>query len=527
MTMRTLRIAAALLAGAACYALAFPPVDAAGLAWLTLVPLLLVLPGRTPAQAFGWGWFYGFACGWGTTWWLAHAVSTYFAAGLFAGLVAMSGAYAVAVAGAYGLFAAAASRVVSAPRRRTVRALGVAALWTASEYLRARVVAQPWALLGYTQHAHVGLIQVSALTGVYGVSFLVALANAAVAEAVRAVRAGDRPRHAIAACACPVALITAVWLLGATHARRGPAGGFAAHPVAVVQTGVAPAYSWTRAYAERELFAHIRATDALPATPKPALIVWPENALTLYLENEPGVAATLASLAVRRHADLLFGAPRYADGHTYNSARLVSASGRSAGHYDKQHLVLFAETPPLGADPGEAHESPRSFTAGSQPGVLPSFVPLGVSICHEILYPDLIRREIQAGAELLVNISNDGWLDAGWGAASRQHFAMAVFRAVETRRYLVRAATTGVSGVIDPYGRVLEALAPGTVGAATASVAGRATLTPYVRVGDAFAGGCTAFAVALAAIELRRRRPTRVRRRRPALGASAPAGSAS
>src|SRR5207249_3160230 len=179
------------------------------------------------------------------------------------------------------------------------------------------------------------------------------------------------------------------------------------------------------------------------------------------------------------------------------------ASGESGGHYDKQRLVLFAEAGPLAAPPPEAaNESPRDFTAGTAPGVLQSFVPLGVSICHEILYPDLIGRAVAAGASLLVNISNDGWLDGGYGAASRQHFAMAVFRAVETRRYLVRAATTGVSGIVDPFGRVVETVAPGAVGAVTGVVAARGELTPYVRFGDAFALLCILHIAALIATTL-------------------------
>src|SRR5207249_1081421 len=130
------------------------------------------------------------------------------------------------------------------------------------------------------------------------------------------------------------------------------------------------------------------------------------------------------------------------------------------------------------------------FSAGSGPGILKSFVPLGVSICHEILFPDVVGRAVLAGAELLINVSNDGWLDGGHGIASRQHFGMVAFRAVETRRYLVRAATTGVSGVIDPYGRVVDSLGSGESGVVTAAVAGCRTITPYVRLGDAFSFGC-------------------------------------
>lgn len=127
--------------------------------------------------------------------------------------------------------------------------------------------------------------------------------------------------------------------------------------------------------------------------------------------------------------------------------------------------------------------------------MLPGFVPLGVSICHEILYPDVVHGAVSHGAQLLVNIANDGWLDGGFGVASRQHFAMSVFRAVEAHRFLVRAATTGVSGIIDPNGRILVAQAPGTVGVVTASVGGLAAITPYVAYGDAFAFACMALVI--------------------------------
>src|SRR5262249_44271923 len=133
---------------------------------------------------------------------------------------------------------------------------------------------------------------------------------------------------------------------------------------------------------------------------------------------------------------------------------------------------------------------------GDEAVLLKSFLPLGVSVCHELLFPEVIAASVAEGAALLVNVSNDGWLDGGAGIASRQHFAMAVFRAVETRRYLVRAATTGVSGIVDPYGAVVDALPPGASGTLVASVAGRTAMTPYVRFGDVFALACTLVAAA-------------------------------
>jgi apolipoprotein N-acyltransferase len=497
----TARIAA-ILVGGGLHALACPPVDGAAFAWLTLVPLLLAIRGRGAAAALAYGTLYGSAVGWSMTWWAAEAAARFFGLGLPLAILALTAFYALVSAPTFGLFAAGAQALLR-HRSSAAARLAVAALWVATELVRARVVGQPWGLLGYTQHAHLGLIQMATVTGVYGVSFVLVLGNALVADAVLALRRGAGRR--LARLAPPALLIVAPWIGGAILTTRAAPETAPARPVVVVQTGVPPAFEWTRAYAEQQLLAHLRATRAALADTDAALVVWPEHAVTRYLEREPWLAAELATLAARHRTDLLFGVPRFEAERTYNSVRLITAAGRNGGHYDKQHLVLFAEATPY-VDPRASgpSESPRAFSAGSGPGVLQGFLPLGVSICHEVLDPDLIGRAVRAGAAVLVNVSNDGWLDGGHGVASRQHFAMATFRSVEARRYLVRAATTGISGVIDPYGRVLRALPPGTTGTAVAAVAGRTDLTPYVRYGDAFALACAlAAAAALGAPRLR------------------------
>lgn len=485
----------AVLAGAGLYALAFPPFGHSAAAWLTLVPVLLAVHDCSWRRAFGYGVFFGFGFGWAVTWWLAQALARYIGAGLPVGVLAMSGAYVLAVGIPVGVFAAGASVLLGA-RARVSTPFAIAALWTATELLRGRLLGQPWGLLGYTQHGHTAIVQVAALTGVYGVSFLLALANVTVALVVLDARTLGR-RRTLALVASPLVVILGVTLGGAIAARRGPMGGFGGRRVAIVQTNVPPAFEWTPAYAQRQLQTHVEATDRIAASAHPALIVWPENAIPRYLETDPSIAAVLAQVAMRHHADLLFGAPRYEDGRTYNSVRLITAAGRNGGVYDKQHLVLLAETDPLAPpSPGGPNASPRRFSAGEGPSILSSFVPVAPSICHEVIYPELITRGVRAGAALLVNVSNDGWLDTGSGAASQQHFAMALFRAVETRRYLVRAAVTGMSGVVDPYGRVLDSLPAGTAGALTVAVAGRGGLTPYVRFGDVFAIACALAAAA-------------------------------
>src|SRR5262249_45781143 len=180
------------------------------------------------------------------------------------------------------------------------------------------------------------------------------------------------------------------------------------------------------------------------------------------------------------------------------------AAGGKGCFYDRQRLVLCGEAIPLRAPaPSAPDENPEQFTAGRGPRLLRDSLALGVSICHEVLFPELSANAAHAGAHLLVNVSNDGWLDPRTGVASAQHFAMAPFRAVETRRYLVRAATTGISGAIDPYGRLVASLPAGEAGGPRVRVDGRPGLPPYSRVGDALALGCVLLGVAAVA----KRRP--------------------
>jgi apolipoprotein N-acyltransferase len=477
------------LLGSIFYALGLPPFDWSVCGWFALVPLLVVIRDQPTGSAFRYGVLFGYASGWTITWCLAEAMAKYLEIPLPLAVVAISLSFLLAIGVPFGLFAAASAVILRSYASRHARFL-VPALWVANELLRARVVDQPWALLGYTQHANLGLIQIAACAGVYGVSFLVAFGSLALAEAVWHLRAGHGGWTVLRAVVTSAAVVAGCWGLG-TAATIWTAGGNAPKTdVAIVQTNVAPAAHWTRSYTQSQVRAHVDATNSLPATARPALVVWPENAVPRYLETEPMLAVQLARVAVDHRAELLFGAPRYEAGHSYNSARLIRANGRNGGYYDKHHLVMFAEEKPLVRETTTLNESPQEFTVGTGSGVLQSFVPLGVSICHEITYPELIAGSVRAGAELLVNIANDGWMDGGHEFAGRQHLAMAAFRAVENRRYVVRAATTGNSAVIDPYGRVISVLPSGRAGVLTAAVSRQLTLTPYARFGDLFAALC-------------------------------------
>jgi apolipoprotein N-acyltransferase len=516
-----MRVVAAILVGAGLYALALPPFNVSAAAWLVLVPLLVAARSRSVGRSFLLGALLGAASGSTVTWYAAQSAAHYFGMPLVLAVLALWAYYTAVCGTTFGAFGAG---VAALQRAGTgiPRLVAVPALWAAAELVRGRLFHQPWGLLGYTQYSHPSLIQIAEVTGIYGVSFLIALGSEALAEAAVRLRRGMSIWVASRALLPALAVVGAVWIAGAL-VSRGPIGGFGGRRVAIVQTNLTPEFQWTRSYSERQLMAHMRATNEIPASVRPALVVWPENAVTRYLESEPLLAAQIADVAARHGADLLFGAPRHDAGNNYNSIYLITAGGELGGIYDKRQLVPFAETTPiLGPPPVEAGETPRSYAAGTGSGVLRSFLPIGVSICHEVLYPELIADGVRAGAQLLVNVANDGWLDGGHGIASQQAFAMAIFRAVETRRYLVRAAMTGVSGVVDPYGRVLDSMGPGRSGVVTSAVAGRRALTPYVRFGDAFAFSCVGISVA--GLLTRVRRPM-LRRRRLVSAPAAPAAS--
>jgi apolipoprotein N-acyltransferase len=487
----------AVLASALLSALAFPPFEWERIAWFALVPFLLAVRGQRLAAAFRYGCLLGYAYGWALLWPLLEAAGAYLSVSRPLASIGVTCWFLVVVGIPFGVFGSVAAFLLRL-HDRGWGPFAIGAAWVGCEMLRARGLGQPWGLLGYSQHAELPIVQIAALTGVYGISFLLVTISAAVAETIAGVGARCRTSE-LARCAAPAAaLLVACWLHGDDQlGRAGTASPGDTVGIAVVQTNVTPDLRWTESYVASQLRAHLRATDTLSEGRQPRLIVWPEYAVPRHVDDDPGLLAVLRAATRRHHADLLFGTSGYADGRSYNSVRLLTASGFGDGRYDKRRLVLFAERMPL------VHDDDR-FVAGDQPGVLRSFTPLGVSICHEIIHPDLISDDVRHGARVLVNLANDSWLTRLSDGPGRQHVAMATLRAVETRRYLVRAAITGPSAVIDPFGRLVAFIGPGEPGVLAVDVEPASTLTWYVRHGDVFGFGCVLLVVvALARVPFR------------------------
>jgi apolipoprotein N-acyltransferase len=240
-----------------------------------------------------------------------------------------------------------------------------------------------------------------------------------------------------------------------------------------------------------------------------AWIVWPESAIPLELEHDPAYRQQVDDFVRTHQVWLTFGSIGFsADGSEYfNSMYTASPQGLLAQRYDKVHLVPFGEyIPVVGTLPilRPLVREVGAFTPGTSTKPVPGPVgPSGYAVCYEVAFPSLAAAEVRQGARVLVTITNDGWY--GDSAAPRQHLALAILRAAEERRFVVRAANTGISAIVDPWGRVVQRLGVGKRGMLLATVEGVTTVTLAARVGAWLRGGVVVLALGVILLGGRRR----------------------
>ncbi len=367
-----------------------------------------------------------------------------------------------------------------------------AAFW-AAEALRARLIGGfPWNPLCLPLTAHPVLLQPAALVGMHGLSALVVLTVLGGVVQIRA----RRPDLAWIAVMAVAAGWSALWL------GHGEAG----DPVkiTVVQLDLDERRRFFEGDDMEGLRQAVRFTEAA-LRGKPALVMWPES---VFIHGwEEGREGTGEAIRMSRAAPLVINANWIEGGKIYNSALLLR-NGTIQARYAKRHLVPFGEYLPfrplveaLGLK--VIARSIGDFSRGVAPGVMEGPVPMGISLCYEIVFPHLIRPEVRGGARFLAVLTNDAWY--GFSGAPEQHFRQALLRAVEFHRPLARAALTGISGFADAHGRVIEILPPGLKGALTGDVTPSDRLTPYARTGDAVPLALAAgFAACAAARGIRR-----------------------
>jgi len=441
------------------------------------VPLLVALRGTTLTRAFVLGLLTGIVYFTGTLYWITRVMVRYGDLQFWVALLVN------AVLVAYLSFFTAMFALVV--RRITIahgaRALAAAPLvWIVAELGRNYPWGGfPWVLLGYSQVTVLPIAQLASVFGVYGVSMLVASVSTALAmyadgmprvrgrgtlrqiRAWYAWQAWDRRTRPVTAVAA-VLLAVAVW--GARRAasadltRRG-------EPIRVglIQGNVSleERMDQTRRGA---IFANYLAMTRQAIREGAEFVIWPESSTPFQFEDDVFAASQIRTLARQAHVPILLGSDQVENpGHGlptkyYNSAFLVRADGTSATAYRKMHLVPFGEYVPSKSVfffAAPLVEAVSDFSPGETATLLPvGSHNVSTSICYEVIYPALVRQFVLGGSELLTTITNDAWF--GDTSAPYQHFEQAAMRAIEEGRYLVRSANTGISGIVDPYGRVLE-----------------------------------------------------------------------
>jgi len=381
------------------------------------------------------------------------------------------------------------------------------AAWCGLELVRGTFLSGfPWCLLGSSQQPAPAVVQVADLCGVYGISFVLAAASGAAAcMASRSLRRGTPgATPAWAAAMLLTCLVLSALGYGRWRLNANP-GVEPTLPVALVQANVAQADKWNPDETGRIEEVHFQMTHEAAARGA-RMVVWSESSVPISITHHPDYARRLASLADVTQADLVVGTVSYEnrDGADapFNSAVMLQPGQGIVGRYDKMHLVPFGEYVPLRRflyflSPLVAEAS--AFQPGRSISVLRGNGPaIGPIICYEAIFPRFTREYARTGAEVIVNITNDAWY--GDTAMPRQHLMQTALRAVESRRWLLRCAGTGISAVVDPAGRIVARSRFERKEVLEAKIAPLTGLTVYASAGDVFAISCVILSLAALAL---------------------------
>jgi apolipoprotein N-acyltransferase len=441
----------------------FPNFELYFLAWFALVPLLVVIARRpSPLPAFILGWATGSVFFYVTCYWLTYSMIHYGGVPtVVAYLLLIPGALVIGVF--HGVFA---SLTALAIRKWGALAILLAPiLWTALEWVRLGVTGQLWNALGYSQAFHAFLIQPARWGGVYLISFLIVAINAVIALLVL-----RRTRWTIAAAVLTtlaVALVMAEAVFNSTITDYIYSVEDDVRVVAVqpnVPMNIVKTVAELNELRERHVLLSTNGLKSLGDHPGPRLVIWPESPMNFTYASDRSFREFVTDFTRENHTSLLFNSlePAPPDG-AYNSALLINEEGRVISQYDKIRLMPFGEYVPLPQWlPGASLISGLvgDFTPGDKYTLMPFGARrrAGVFICIESAYPWIARRLTKDGANVLINISNDGYL--GPTAVMRQHLANAIFRAVENGRPVLRVTNSGLTARINARGVIEDLTRP-------------------------------------------------------------------
>lgn len=499
------RFLLALVLGA-LLALALPPFHLIPLAAVALTGLAWLVEGTKSGRgAFGVGWVFGFGHFLAGLFWIVNALLLFGTKFLVVYPIVVG--FLPSILAIFIALATMATRMT--PLVGPARILALAAWWIAFEWLRGNIFTGfPWNLAGYAWAFSDQMLQLASVLGIYGLSFLTV-----ATLAMPATLGEGKPsrRDASLGVLGAVVALAATFGLGAARLAMAPALGSDVDPAVVlrvVQPNVEQVNKWDRTRHEANFMHHLNLSKS-PGHDKITAIVWPETAATFFLAEQKAALEMVAEV-VPKNGLLLTGSPRrgIVDGerHLWNSLLAIDGRGEVVGTFDKFHLVPLGEYVPLknylpltkvvqGASDYSPGPGPRSIRFGTLP-------PASPLICYEVIFPGHVIAAGERPAWIL-NITNDGWY--GDSPGPRQHFAIARLRAVEEGLPLVRSANTGISGVIDAYGRVVAKLDLGTTGVIDQALPKPLATPPvFARLGN-WTVLAILLASAMACIALRRR----------------------
>ncbi len=480
----------------ALLALIQPPVSLYPLAFFALVPLLYSIDRDNLLISFKRGFAAGIVAYLGTIYWVVVAMNHYGGMGipLSVLILVLFVLYLSVYTGFFTFACALLEKRFSVPLY-----LSAPPVWVILEYARGSVMTGfPWSFLGHSQYPFLPFIQVVSVTGTYFISFLIAAFNGVFFYLM------TKKRVSFTWIVLVLLLFASSMTYGFArlqHRDRMPLD------TAIVQGNIGQDIKWDDSFKMMTVNKYYRLSFGLARGAD--LIIWPETAIPFVIEREVHAYEYVKAVPLMLRSRLLFGTVGLSGKRNLlNRAGYIDRSGRPAGIYNKVHLVPFGEYTPIvsylpflekitaiGADfvPGDGH-LPIVTDAGK----------VGILICFEGIFPYITNETVRNGAQVLVNLTNDAWYDRT--SAPFQHFAFYIFRAIETDRFVLRAANTGISAVIDPRGRIQGKTSIFTEDVLRGSYGLKNTITPYVRFGDYFILICLVFLAGIVAVNIMKNR---------------------
>ncbi|MDH3972892.1 MAG: apolipoprotein N-acyltransferase [Deltaproteobacteria bacterium] len=506
------------LLSALFYVLASPFFDLEPLGWLAIAPLIgAVTLSRSLKEAFLAGLAAGVAAYSGLCYWLINTMVNFGGLGYLASFFFFL--FLNLYLALYWAFFTLLLKKIS--QRGLSLILGAPSLWVALEYLRTYLfTGHPWGLIAYTQYKNIYAIQLADCLGVYGISFILVLFSSLFFQIVaKFIREKALPFRELAMLLLLIGLTFSYGIIKVNY-YKAPEKTFQA---GLIQGNIDQALKWDKKYTAKTIAIYEELSQkALRESGDLHVIIWPETAVPFYFQ-QPGILRNrVMRMSGTLDSPIIFGSPAYSFKEDQkinylNSAFLISPDKEKRkieviDRYDKIHLVPFGEYVPLKKllfFVEKITQGIGDFTPGK--GVMTldvevnnsdkvklSFGPL---ICYEAIFPDLVRRFVKEGANVLVNITNDGWY--GKTSAPYQHLSAITFRSVENGVYMLRSANTGVTAIVDPLGRIVKETKIYEESFITGKISPSRKKTFYTRYGDLFAMFVSIIAILLLALSIK------------------------